>query len=146
MTDTTGGTSALVGLYDPDVLPVLDEVNRPYFAAAARGELIFQRCAAGHAFLYPRIVCPVCHSDQLSWQTAAGTGEVVSFAPVHRPPWDSFGRARPYLVVLVRLDEGPQMMSSLEGMPVDQVRIGQRVQAAFEPVSDEIALVRFHPA
>ncbi|MGQ0480096.1 MAG: Zn-ribbon domain-containing OB-fold protein [Pseudonocardia sp.] len=139
-------TAQLTGLHDPEALPVLDEVNRPYFAAAVRGELIFQRCSAGHPFLYPRMVCPVCHSGELAWEKSAGTGEVVSFAPVYRPPWDSFGRPRPYLVVLVRLDEGPQLMATLEGVPVEDARIGQRVRAGFEPVSDEIALVRFLPA
>lgn len=139
-------TTELTGLHDPEALPTLDEVNRPYFAAATRGELIFLRCGNGHPFLYPRLVCPVCHSDQLTWEQAAGTGEVVSYAPVFRPPWDTLNRPRPYLVVLVKLDEGPQLMATLEGQPVEEARIGQRVRAAFEPVSDEIALVRFLPA
>jgi uncharacterized OB-fold protein len=136
----------LAGLHDPHALPNLDGVNRPYFAAAARGELIYQRCAEGHAFLYPRVLCPVCHSARLRWETAAGTGEVVSFAPVHRPPWDSMPRARPYTIVLVRLDEGPQLLSTLEQAPIDELRISQRVKAAFERVSDELGLVRFVPA
>lgn len=140
------GADQLSELHDPEALPVLDEVNRPYFAAAVRGELVFQRCSAGHPFLYPRLVCPVCHDDRLVWEQAAGTGEVVSFAPVHRPPWNSFGRPRPYLVVLVRLDEGPRLMATLEDVAVDDARIGQRVRAVFEPVSDDIALVRFRPA
>lgn len=130
-------------LHDPEVLPALTEVNRPYYAAAARGQLVFQRCAGGHAFLYPRIVCPVCHTGELVWETAAGTGKVVSYAPVHRPPWDSFDRTRPYVVVLVRLDEGPQLMATLEDAAVEGEHIGRRVRAVFEPVSDEMALVRF---
>ncbi len=141
MTGTTENSYA--GLHDPQALPQLDDVNRPYFAAAARGELIFQRCANGHPFLYPRLLCPTCHNDELTWETAAGTGEVVSFAPVHRVPWNSFPRQDPYLIVLVRLDEGPQLMSSLEGVAVDGVEIGQKVRATFQRVDDELGLVRF---
>lgn len=91
----TAASSSLDGLHDPEALPPLTDVNRPYFAAAARGVLVFQRCANGHPFLYPRLVCPVCHDGELAWETAAGTGEIVSFAPVYRPPWDSFRAASP---------------------------------------------------
>lgn len=142
----TAVESSLEGLHDPDALPLLSDVNRPYFAAAARGELIFQRCANGHPFLYPRLLCPMCHSEDLAWETSAGTGEVISYAPVHRPPWNSFPRQEPYLIVLVRLDDGAQLLSSLEGVALDEVSIGARVRAAFEHVSDEIGLVRFLPA
>lgn len=139
----TGDHHELHGLHDPAALPRLDGPNGPYFAAAARGELLFQRCGQGHAFLYPRLTCPVCHSAELSWERSEGGGEVMTFAAVHRPPWDAMPRARPYLVVLVRLDEGPQLLSTLEGVPIEEARIGQRVRAAFERVSEELGLVRF---
>lgn len=133
-------------LHDPDALPVPSAVTAPYFAAAARGELIFRRCERGHAFHYPRSLCPVCHSTQLTWERASGRGEVVSFAAVHRPPWDSLPRSTPYVVVLVVLDEGPQLLSTLERIEPADVRIGMVVEAAFERVSEELGLVRFLPA
>lgn len=142
----TAASSSLDGLHDPEALPPLTDVNLPYFAAAARGVLVFQRCANGHPFLYPRLVCPVCHDGELAWETAAGTGEIVSFAPVYRPPWDSFPRSEPYVVVLVRLDEGPQLLASLEGVAPDEVAIGARVRAVFERVNEDLGLVRFRPA
>lgn len=126
----------LTGLHDPEALPTLDETNRAYFAAAARGEFILQRCSAGHAILYPRLVCPVCHDDQREWEQTSGAVEVVSHAPVHRPPRRSFGRSRLCLVVLVRLDEGPPLMTTLERVAIEDARIGQRVHTA---------LVRFVP-
>jgi hypothetical protein len=66
----------LTGLHDPEALPTLDETNRAYFAAAARGEFILQRCSAGHAILYPRLVCPVCHDDQLEWSRLREPGRL----------------------------------------------------------------------
>ena len=70
-------------------------------------------------------------------------GQVVSFAPVYRPPWDELPRDAPYVVVLVRLDEGPQLLATLERIEPADVAIGMRVTAAFEPVGQDIALVRF---
>jgi uncharacterized protein len=142
MTEPTG-PGELDGLADPDALPAPNEVSAPFFASAARGELVFQRCERGHAFLYPRSVCPSCHSAELAWESSAGRGEIVTFAVVHRPPWDDLARPVPYVVVLVRLDEGPQLLSTLEGVEPAAVHIGQRVQAAFEHVEEDLGLVRF---
>jgi uncharacterized OB-fold protein len=141
----TGETEPMRDIADAEALPVPDPVSAPYFEAAARAELRYQRCAGGHAFLYPRLLCPQCHSRELRWETSAGDGEVVSFAAVHRPPWDELERPVPYVIVLVRLDEGPRLMSTLEQVAPEQVEIGMRVRAAFERVSDAIGLVRFVP-
>ena len=52
----TAASSSLDGLHDHRRCRH-DRCRRPYFAAAARG-IVFQRCANGHPFLYPRLVCP----------------------------------------------------------------------------------------
>lgn len=143
MAETAAPRFLAADLHDPDALPTPSAVTAPYFAAAARGELIFRRCDGGHAFHYPRSLCPVCHSTQLEWEQASGRGEVVSFAVVHRPPWDSLPRNTPYVVVLVLLEEGPQLLSTLEQVAPADVKIGMVVQAAFERVSDVLGLVRF---
>lgn len=135
----------LEGLHDPAALPEPTPATRPYWEAAARGELVFQRCAAGHAFLYPRPRCPVCLSSDLGWERATGDGEVVTFACVHRPPWNDLPRSRPYVIALVRLDEGPQLMSTVEGIAPTEVAIGMRVRAVFERVREDLGLVRFAP-
>jgi uncharacterized protein len=139
------GRDDLDGLADPETLPSPTAVSAPYFAAAARGELIFQRCDRGHAFLYPRSLCPSCHSSELTWERSAGRGEVVTFAPVHRPPWDDLLRPVPYVVVLVRLAEGPQLLSTLERVDPGDVRIALPVRAVFEQIDEEVGLVRFAP-
>lgn len=135
----------LEGLADPEALPGPTPVSAPYFDAAAHGELIFQRCVRGHAFLYPRSLCPFCHSAELVWERSTGRGEVVTFAPVYRPPWDDLTRPVPYVVALVRLDEGPQLLSTIERTAPAQVHIGLRVKAVFEAVAEDVGLVRFVP-
>lgn len=133
-------------LADPDTLPTPTDISAPFFAGAARGEVHHQRCdACGLAFLYPRARCPACHAERLTWRRSAGRGEIVSFAPVHRVPWNEFPRPVPYTIVLVRLDEGPQLMSTLEDADPADVVIGARVRAAFERVREDLGLVRFVP-
>ena len=139
-------TTYLEGLADPEVLPRVDEVNRGHFEAAAQGRLAVRQCTACDLlFHYPRPFCPRCHSAQLRWTDFSGEATVVVAAVVSRPPWNDLPRAAPSPVVIVRLAEGPQMLSTVEHCDPASVVPGMAVRAAFERVGD-IGLVRFVPA
>lgn len=138
---------AVEGLADPRVLPRVTDVNRPFFAAAARGQLVLPRCARCAAvFFYPRPACPTCHGRDISWIDASGRGIVRVAVPVHRPPWDDLPRVSPYVVALVQLAEGPTMLSTIEGAEPDAVSAGLAVRAVFERVGGDVGLVRFAPS
>ena len=52
----------------------------------------------------------------------------------------------PYVIALVRLDEGPAMMTNIVDCDPAQVTIGLPVLVGFERLSDDIALPVFRPA
>ena len=59
--------------------------TRPFFEAAALGELRIPRCEACHRFAwYPPERCPAC-AGSLAWEATSGRGTVYSFAVVRRP-------------------------------------------------------------
>ncbi|MER7084072.1 hypothetical protein SAMN02982929_02473 [Saccharopolyspora kobensis] len=90
----------------------------------AAGELRFQRCRKCSAAVFqPRVLCPVCGSDDLAWQRSSGRGVVYSTTAVRT-------REGAHNVALVDLDEGFRMMSRIEGVAADQVVIGTRVRLA----------------
>lgn len=76
----------------------------------------------------------------------SGRGEVFSFYIMHQVYHPGFADAVPYAVVLVKLDEGPKMISNLVGVASHEIRIGMRVEVVFEDVNDEITLPKFRPA
>ena len=97
-----------------------------YQAALNSGRFMIQRCndCQKHVF-FPREICPHCHGASLSWDDPKGTGTVYSTTTVRRKP-DAGGD---YNVCLVDLDENVRMMSRVDGIPVDEVKIGMRVHA-----------------
>jgi uncharacterized protein len=100
-----------------------------YHRRLAEGELSYQRCAqCGAAVFYPRVVCPSCGSTELRFKASAGLGTVYSTTTVT-------DREGVRVVVLVNLDEGFRMLSTVRGVPAEQVAIGQRV--SFEPAEGE---------
>jgi uncharacterized OB-fold protein len=52
----------------------------------------------------------------------------------------------PYVVAIVDVDEGYQMMTNIVGCKPDDVRVGMRVEVEFRRMSDEITLPYFRPA
>ena len=51
----------------------------------------------------------------------------------------------PYVVAVVRLDEGPHMLTNIVGCAPDAVRVDMRVAVRFERVDDELSLYPFAP-
>jgi uncharacterized protein len=109
-------------------------------AALAEGRLLLQRSASDGAFVFPpRIMAPGTGSDDLEWVQASGQGTVYSVTVISpRPPLE------PYNVVLVDLDEGPRVMSRVEGIAAADVKIGMRVQARIGEENGE-AILLFDP-
>lgn len=126
-------------------LPRPDDVaNAPHWAAARRGELQFQCCAACGRFRFPAApICPDCRSRLTGWKTAPGRGVVESYCRFHKAYWPGFETELPYLVVQVRLDCGVRMYSNFIPPAPDAVRIGMPVEAVFDAVTPEVTLVRF---
>jgi uncharacterized protein len=88
-------------------------------------------------------VCPECHSLDLQWQQAAGTGVVYSYALLHHPQNPAFEYPLP--AVLVELDEGVRMVSNMVDVDPHEICIGMPVEVAFEPTADDFAVPVFRP-
>lgn len=107
-----------------------------YRAFLREGRFMIQRSrSTGRHVFYPRVVVPGTGETDLEW-VAAGGGGVVYAITVNR------GRDGSYNLALIDLDEGPRMMSRVEG--VETVPIGTRVRAAIVEEAGA-PLVVFHP-
>lgn len=94
-----------------------------YQAHLERGELAYQWSPeAQKAVFYPRVICPHTGSEKLEWRVSAGLGTVYATTVVH--PRDG----APYNVALIDCDEGFRLMSRVEDIPPEAVRIGMRVK------------------
>jgi uncharacterized protein len=128
-------------------LPIVTEENRPFWEGGASGELRVQRCTAcGHLRHPVQPLCPRCLSPDLEWVALSGRGEVFAQAIYHRAFHPAFAADVPYNLVLVQLDEGPRMYSNVVDCPLDQVRVGARVEACFDEVADGVWVPRFRLA
>jgi hypothetical protein len=111
----------------------------PFWQAAAEGRLLLKFCRlCGRTHWYPRALCPHCHSADLEWREASGKGTVYSFTVVRRAE-------PPYVLALVRLDEGTTLLTNIVDCDPDSVRIGQRVALCFRPAREGRSMPYFRP-
>jgi uncharacterized protein len=102
-----------------------------YLEHLGRGELAYQVGADGKAVFYPRAVAPVT-GGALEWRVSKGLGTVYSTTVVHH-------RNEPPLnVALIDLDEGFRMMSRVEDIDPNFVRIGMRVKFRTHPGDEKL--------
>ena len=111
---------------------------QPYFAALARGELAFPRCAdCGRFHWYPMILCPSCHGARIGWVAVSGLASLFSWTVV-RHDFDPaiigrFGLRTPYVVALLEFADAPgvRLISNLVDADLAALAIGMAVEAIF---------------
>ena len=125
-------------------IPAITPEMRPFFEAAKRHELVVQRCTGcGTHRLPPRELCSSCLATESTWVEVSGHGEIFSYTVMHQIYHPAFAAEVPYAVVVVKLAEGPKMISNLVDCPLSEIRIGMPVAVVFEPVSDTVTLPKF---
>ena len=104
-----------------------------YQAFLRDGRFMIQRSrSTGAHVFYPRIAVPGTGATDLEWVPASGGGTVYAIT-VNR------AREGSYNIAIVELDEGPRMMTRIEG--VETAPIGARVRARIATLGETPAIV-----
>lgn len=85
-------------------------------------------CAdCGAKFFPPRQVCAECKSTNLKPHEFDGHGELYSFTTLYSAPSGYEGQL-PYIVGMVKLDEGPMVEAQITDVNPADLKIGQRLE------------------
>ncbi len=117
---------------------VLCPVVRRYASALMEGKLIGHKCPkCGLVYAPPRGYCPidVIETTDADEVTLANTGVVTNFTVVTPVQYYGQEETEPFAKVSIQLDEpgGNLTLQDTVDVPVDQVRVGMRVEAVWEP-------------
>jgi uncharacterized protein len=103
------------------------EVSQHWRLSNQRYSMTGEACDhCGASIFPPRDVCPDCAKPAQTPFTFAGTGTIYSYTTVLDAP-AGFEEQAPYIVALVKLDEGPMLtaqITDLDGEP----EIGMKVE------------------
>jgi uncharacterized protein len=94
-----------------------------YVSHLEKGKLAYQFSPeANRAVFFPRVLCPFTGSDKLEWRVSKGRGTVYATTIVHP------AEGAPSNVALIDVEEGFRLMSRVEDVAPDAVKIGMRVR------------------
>ena len=115
-------------------------VDAQFAAHLSAGRFMIQRGTESGTAVYPPNAFAPETGEDLEWFEPSGEATVYSVTIVRkRPP------APPYAIALVDLAEGPRMMTRIDGVEAESVRIGMAVRARIIK-EGEANLVVFEPA
>jgi uncharacterized OB-fold protein len=128
--------------------PKPDHLSAPFWEFARQKMLGLQRCTScSHVHFPPSPVCPKCLSDSQEWIPASGRGALFSWCRFHKGYWDSVATLLPYVVAMVKLAEGPVLITRLVGVKeLDGLRLDMPVEVGFESTANEFTLPVFRLA
>jgi uncharacterized OB-fold protein len=112
-----------------------------YRDALKENRLLGLKCNQCEAYIAPpRKVCSECGSEDMEIISLSGKGEIQTFTVIFVPPE---GFEAPFVVAMVKLDEGPWVMGNLEGIEPNSVNmdiIGRRVTVGYKELpADKIS-------
>ena len=128
-------------------LPKINADTKEFWNGCKQHLLKIQKCGScGFVRFPPSFICPRCHSTETEWISASGKGSVYSFTVNHVAFHPAFQEDLPYVVAVVKLEEGPHMLTNIVGCEPAHVRCDMPVEIAWEDVTDEFSLPKFRPA
>lgn len=129
-------------------LPLPTARSQPFWDALKAHRVDIQQCDDCHTWVFfPRLHCPKCFSQSLSWKTVSGEGELLTYTLSRMPTMPEFADELPQKLAVVRLDEGVHINTTLVGLEEDQIKVGMRVKPVFDDVAPgEATLLRYTSA
>ncbi len=123
----------------PKVIPVPDELSRPFWDAVNERRLIVQNCIGCDKLQYPpRADCEVCDdAEGVEWVEVEGRGHIAAYIVIEDGRLNRRMPDQPYNLALVTLDQDPTVnfYSNLPGTPPYEVPLGAAVEVTFEEVA-----------
>ncbi|MBM3946509.1 MAG: Zn-ribbon domain-containing OB-fold protein [SAR202 cluster bacterium] len=128
----------------PPPLPLPNLDDKPHWDGLRRHELLIQKCADCGALRHPpRPICHACRSGRKEWVKASGRGVVYSYTIVPQATHPAWRDKVPYAVVIVELEEDVRLVSNLEGVPNEQIKVGLPVEIVYDDVAPDVTLPKF---
>ena len=123
----------------PKIIPVADELSKPFWDAVNEKRFILQNCTVCNRLQYPpRQSCTACGTgDNLEWKEVEGKGHIATSIVIEDGRLNRRMPDQPYNLAMITLDEDTSInfYSNLPGVPPYEAPVGAAVQVIYEEVA-----------
>ena len=129
----------------PREAPNWRSYSKPYWDGTREKKLLLQYDPKTSRYqFYPRPLSLATGRRTLEWREVSGKGEVFSFT-IARRAREPFRGYEPFLIALVTLDEGVNVMGNVVDCTLEEMKIGLRVKPYWAPLPNGTNLFMFTP-
>lgn len=122
------------------------DFTKAFWAATAGGEFLLQHDERkSDRFVFPPQPFLGQGDKQRTWTEASGAG-VLAAVTLCRAPARGFKDKTPYLVGIVKLDEGPHVFATIVNVREGNIRPGQKMRMVWLDGDSGLRLYAFEPA
>lgn len=122
---TEPGADAVTGTSAPPPRPDAPE-DRAFWQALDAGVLVLAHCACGRCYARSQACCGCgAAADTMTRRAASGAAELVSHVVFDKAYHPYFAPRLPYVVAVVRLAEGPELVTRLVGVDAGALAAGR---------------------
>lgn len=119
--------------------------SRPYWEGTREKKLLVQYCkGTGRYQFFPRATSIYTGRRDLEWREVSGKGKVFTFT-VARRARDPFQGHEPFLIAVVTLDVGVNVMANVVHCDLEEMRVGLPMKPYWMPLSNGTHLLMFEP-
>lgn len=103
-----------------------------FYKYVNQGRLMGGKCQnCGKIYLPPRPLCVKCFSREFEWTPIPSRGKVVTYTVIHVAP-PQFKNMVPYIVGVIKLEDGTKMPGMIRGVDRGQLKVGLDVKMKFD--------------
>ncbi len=105
-----------------------DPADMPFWEACRNNRFLLHRCGCCDRHYWPASRC-IEHGDTaMAWVEVSGEGELYTYTVMHKVMSSAWKDKAPYVVGVVKLDQGPMFHTNVIECPPDQLQVGMRLQ------------------
>lgn len=123
-----------------------DPADLPFWEGCKSGRFLLHQCGVCGRHYWPASRC-VAHGDaKMGWVESAGAGELYTYTIMHHAFSSQLAAKAPYVVGVIRLNEGPYFHSNVVECPMDEIRVGMRLVVEMIEHESGLIIPVFRPA
>jgi len=122
-----------------------DPLDLPFWNACREGRFLVHRCGICGRSYWPASRCIEHRAQSMSWVDASGRGTLYTYTVMHHAYTPAMKGKTPYVVGVVKLEEGPFFHSSIVDCAPDAVTIGMSLEMAMRDHESGLRMPVFRP-
>ena len=138
MTDSSGTIAAILKAGGA-------AADLPFWEGCSRGHFLLHRCGICGRHYWPASRCVAHGGADMAWVEASGQGTLHTYTILHHAYTPSMQGKTPYVVGVVKLEEGPFFHSNIIDCDIGRIAVGMRLEHVMVADDSGLILPKFRP-